>query len=162
MHVSKHGRGLDRPATRATEGLPDVRWFVEHIPPSLELGWRDLQEFMRWVSELDEGAARHFRHLTELSGHVRLVKNLTSLMRLLVHHTVREILTDGLTTEENDALRSLERPETEEKYLGIAHALLNIEERCSFLKAFGELFRDLRTRRDGYLNPSPLRPQVGD
>jgi hypothetical protein len=153
----KHGRGLDRQSTRDWQLQVDVRWFVKDVPDARSLNSSDIHSLLKWLSDHDEADSfRFFRKLAELSPHHRLVRNLTELSRLLLHTTVKSVLVEGLNEQEHAALRQMEMSSAPLDLLGIAHSLLNIEERGDYVVTFGTLLRDLRTKRDGYIEPAVL------
>lgn len=88
----------------------------------------------------DAGLLTFFQQLARTAPTLRLVRNLTVLLRLLLQHEVVDVLQDGLSELESSALSQLERWGISLELLGTAHALLNVRERQEFAARCGHWF----------------------
>lgn len=86
----------------------------------------------------------------------RLTANLYRMLQLTEINEVRDILADGLTGVERQALLELELHGASDELLSIAHGLLNVHERWFLLKSVGRKYRDAAVNRGEFARPSDV------
>ena len=82
--------------------------------------------------------------LVTMSPKVRLVVNIKVILGLMAQQEVRNILTEGFTRNEREALVELDKANLPVDVRETAHALLNIDERLRVVKLLAGAFRRLR------------------
>ena len=86
----------------------------------------------------------------------RLEANLRVMLNQMAIVQIRNVLDDGLTSEEKTALLELELHKASDELLGVAHGLLNVHERWYLLKSVGSKFRAAAENSMEFLQKSDL------
>ncbi len=109
--------------------------------------------------QMDPAALKLFSNLVDMPAAVRLSVNLRIVSTILSKGPVLDILRDGLTKVEKEALLRLETF-LEEPELSVAHGLLNVHERWLMVRALSKQFRQA-LEVDLALAEKPLDPILG-
>lgn len=99
------------------------------------------------LNRLDQRAAGVFHRLMALPAVTRMGLNLIQVARQLMQHDVTNVVGDGLAPEERDALMAIHALAPGMDVIGTAHALLCIEARARFLREWGPVMEEERTKK---------------
>lgn len=137
---------------RVFRGHPDRLDQVYRVAPAGSLHDDELGLFLQEARKILPD--QHFR-LMEKLAHMpparRLAVNLKSLADIMAEREVTDVAQDGLTEKERGALIELHRRGATPRVRQIASALLAVEERSDFVGYMGRCFKDLVTRKGGYI-----------
>lgn len=100
---------------------------------------RDLLEELAG-RELSEKTCSLFAHLSVVTPNYRLALNLKKALNILAEKRVQEVLKDGLTESETEALVEMDRRHCSEGARTTARSLLNVKERWLLSKAMSGVF----------------------
>lgn len=132
---------------------PEIRYFPKRFSSSTSVTVDECLEFLGALETLhergriSEPAYRLFSQLGRLHPVHRLVRNLGTVLRTLGHGPVENIIRDGLTEVEYQALVQLERLNAPSSIRATAQGLLNVYERGQMVEAAQQLFQEERHRR---------------
>lgn len=113
----------------------------------------DIRKLLRELHELEvvDRTAKLFAGLAMLEPAVRLSMNLCTLSDIMSERPVSNVLVDGLTRGEHNALLELDVLGATTDSRITARALLNVKERWIMVKTLGGLFKSHREMEGGYL-----------
>lgn len=148
MSVSK---GHDKPRPdmcmkSPIELLPDTKISLERIE-ELHLSLK-----RKTISPRTYGL---MKRLWEMDAATRLAVNLKSVLGLMLHKNVDNVLVDGLTEDEREALSEIDASGFSVSVRETAHTLLDIQQRIVLVTTFSRLFRDRKTLKLN-ISPKPL------
>lgn len=109
------------------------------------------------VCQTSRASERTLSMLAKMAGYppdLRLAINLKTLLGLMIYHEIQNILRDGLTQEERQALAELDRLCLSVKHRETAHGLLNVHERWQALKKLSDTFRRAKAFPDDFADPA--------
>jgi len=122
--------------------------FIDGDPTTDEI--RDLLKELGAVS-VSARTGRLFAGLALLPPAVRLSLNLSRLMDIMSQLDVTNVLDDGLTLDERNALLEMDVQGLTTASRTTARALLNVKERWIAVKTSAGLFKSCRDTEGGYL-----------
>jgi hypothetical protein len=110
--------------------------------PTLE----DIRGLLTELSTINmsESTASLFANLSVVQPNFRLALNLKKALNILADRRVSDVLKDGLTDRETDALMEIDRKHLSEESRTTARALLNVKERWLLSKALSGVFAKSR------------------
>lgn len=94
--------------------------------------------------KVSESTASLFAHLSVIQPNFRLALNLKKALNILADRRVSDVLKDGLTDMETDALIEIDRKHFSEESRTTTRALLNVKERWLLSKALSGVFAKSR------------------
>lgn len=97
-----------------------------------------------------------FKRLAYTVPVFRLALNLKTVIGQLCTRDVSNILTDGLTEDEHDALVEVDSSSMPLEARRTAHSLLDIDARIKLRDTLTGVFRDMQTRKSHVLTDKPL------
>ena len=112
----------------------------------------DFLEFTAWIAEQRSRGKLAWRSHTLLAGLcgltpvLRLGRNHKVVIGLLAKVEIRNVLAEGLTSQEKTMLRDLEHQRAPPKIRAVAQGLLNVHERQELVDAAKMMYRTERTR----------------
>ena len=138
--MAENTRGKGPFARRTRPSPPNYRAPRWHAPP-MDLSEPNIRKLLDYIElRNDTGVTVFMRGLAVMEPHVRLARNLCSLIRLMAAKEVDDVLRDGFSDVENRTLIQLESWGIPADLLGVAHALLNVRERRELAVHFGHSF----------------------
>ncbi len=89
--------------------------------------------------------------LSRLPPARRLAVNMKAMLDRMAQAEVCDVFRDGLDEKEQTALIELQVKDASPRMKEIAHGLLCIDERSAFVQSMGSMFKNLVTRKGGYI-----------
>ena len=116
--------------------------YPEYIHLSAEPTTDDVRYLLKELlaRSVSERTATMFAHLSVIPPNYRLALNLKKALNVLADKRVNDVLKDGLTDLECEALVELDRRHISGESRATAHALLNVKERWLLSKAMSGVF----------------------
>jgi hypothetical protein len=129
-------------------GPPDMAERPERVYSRSFPKYSDIVALFVWCEDcgVSDTSIRLLKEKACQTPEFRLAVNLKTISGLMAYHEVTNILAGGLTSDERRALVELDRSGMPLQPREIAHGLLNVHERWSFLKRFSDAY--LAARRD--------------
>ncbi len=138
---------------RVFRGHPDRPHEIYRVTLTGDIQEDELTIFVQETKKaLPEGSFRLFERLAKLPPARRLAVNLKCLLDLMAKREVTNILRDGLTDQERNALIDLQVKNMTPRIREIGHGLLCIDERFEFVELLGLRFKDLVTKKGGFIS----------
>ena len=153
----KETRGKGPFAKRGKRYPPDYeapRWSA----PRIALDKENILEFLKFIRRKnDKGLDKFFTNLATMRPEHRLARNLNSLIQRSAVSPVSDVLSDGLSDIEVNCLIKLEGWGINIELLGVAHALLDINDRQRVVMSIlGDLFLESHHKNTGFVDASTL------
>lgn len=137
---------------RVFKGKPDWPDQLYSVARTGDIQEDELTVFLQETEKiLSTASYRLFERLGYMPPSRRLSINLKSLLDLLGNKEITDVLREGLTKQERDALIELQIKDALPRMKEIAHALLCVDERVGFLRNMGPMYKSLITKRGGYI-----------
>ncbi len=109
--------------------------------------------FLQETKKVLSGNSYHlFERLAKLPPARRLAVNLKCLLDIMAKRGMTDIMREGLTNPERDALIDLQIKNTTPRIREIGHGLLCIDERFEFAGLMGPHFKNLVTKKGGFIH----------
>jgi len=96
------------------------------------------------------------KHLATMPPRHRLAVNLKTCLNLMANKGVDNVLQDGLTPDELDALKEIDSSAMTTESRRTAHSLMDIEARIKLVSTFQGLLNHMQTRKQHMLESRPL------
>lgn len=137
---------------RVFKGHPDR---PQRIAPVVQAETIDDGELTLLIQEsrkrLSKSSCKLIERLCRMPPAIRLSVNLKVLLEIIGRKNVQDVLRDGLAPHEKDTLIEMQVRDMTPRARELAHALLCIDERVAFVGSMGPAFKDLTTRKGGYI-----------
>ena len=116
--------------------------YPEYIHIDADPAVDDVRSFLRELNDRSASlkTASLFAHLSVIAPNYRLALNLKKAINVLAEKRVNDVLKDGLTAPEIDALVELDRKHFSDEARTTARSLLNVKERWLLSKAMSGVF----------------------
>lgn len=123
----------------------------------------DLEVFQSALraARVADSTRKLFLGLLSYSPPLRLAMNLKKFLGLSVLHEISNVLADGVTEDERQALLDLDRAGASVRMREVAHGLLSIHERWLLQRRMVKVFREARQHDKDFLESRPLDDVLG-
>ena len=138
---------------RVFKGHPNRPRQIYRITLTGDIQEDELTIFLQEAKKaLSNGPFKLFERLARLPPARRLAVNLKSMLDLAAKQDISDVLREGLDKQEQHALTELQVKNLTPRLREIGHGLLCIDERFEFIELMGTRFRELVTKKGGFIN----------
>ena len=141
------------PSEKRRENRLEIRYLPTRLTSASRVSVEEAASFMKLIYELLRKKRIHvntsylFFQLVKLHPVHRLSRNLSSLLHMLSKGVTENVIHDGLSKQELNALMELELAGVSTKVKAVAQGLLNVYERYQMLETARGLFETERLRK---------------